>query len=84
MVFGSDEEDEESEADPDDCFEKPWEHDQFNVMGGQNHFRLKARVTQSLWISLRSLRIPFLPLPILSSESSLMDQPTLLSGLLLR
>ena len=42
MGFGSDEEDEESEADPDDCFEKPWEYDQFNVMADQNHFQAQG------------------------------------------
>jgi hypothetical protein len=42
MDFGSDEEDEESEADPDDCFEKPWEYDQFNVMADQNHFQAQG------------------------------------------
>jgi len=42
MGFGSDEEDEESEADPDDCFEKPWEYDQFNVMGGQHQFQAQG------------------------------------------
>ena len=42
MGFGSDEEDEESEADPDDCFEKPWEYDQLNVMADQNHFQAQG------------------------------------------
>ena len=44
LGFGGDDEDEESEADPDECFEKPWEYDQFNVMGGQHQFQAQGSV----------------------------------------
>ena len=38
LGFDGDGDDEDSEADPDECFEKPWLYDQFNVMGDQSQF----------------------------------------------
>ncbi len=37
--FGSDEEDDDTEADPDECFEKPWLYDRFNLMGSSIQFQ---------------------------------------------